>query len=215
MKTLISAGGKRNKIVLSLGTYEGVNTVDIRKYFWDKKAMEYLPTRKGITLTKESFSVVRNALIEFDDEISGWLSPSEKTSQAVLAEQNQHRESAARARYKINRYERHTVDWKSPEFFEAKSEGSIDKIYYNKSNEFVQQIGSLFDLLENETDRTGIKSLTTKLRNMIDLILIGFWRARNFYDNSPVISSDILFDDLQFNWGQILHNHAKSENEVN
>ena len=210
MKIIASAGGNRNKLIIRLGTYEEVNVLDIRKYYYNKKSNEFSPTRKGITLTKDTYGVVSKTINEYSDEISDWLSPNE-TATDVRQDLDQHEASAIRARYESVDHSREFRKWKSPVFFESESEGATDKVVYNMDHPFPQKLKSLIEALEKEDDNVSRQRLCAQLRDAVDCLLLSFSRARNLYDNSPVISPNIIFDDLTFNWGQFLHNYFKDD----
>ena len=52
-----SVGSRMNSLVFRLGQYEGTKTLDIRKYFYSKKEKEFLPTRKGISLSGKTYKL--------------------------------------------------------------------------------------------------------------------------------------------------------------
>jgi hypothetical protein len=208
MKTIASAGGNRNKLVVSLNSYKGRKTVDIRKFYLDKKTKEFLPTRKGITLTSESYNVLKNSFKDFDDEITNWLEPNETASE-VEKDLKAHSDSANKARLQKRKHSREYDNWKSPVFFRSESRGGMDTIIYNDNHSFISSFKNSIDglLKRDSIDTAGAKNF----KDLMDFLLLSFSRAKNLYDNSPVISPDILFQDLIFNWGQILSNYSKNE----
>jgi hypothetical protein len=207
MKTIASAGGNSNKLIVSLNSFKGKRTVDIRKFYLDKKTKEFLPTRKGITLTSESYNILKNSFKDFDEEITNWLEPNE-TATEVEKDLKSHSDSANRARFQKRSHSREYENWKSPVFFRAESRGGMDTIIYNDSHSFISSLKNSFDEIQrlDSSETLGVK----EIKEFMDILLLSFSRAKNLYDNSPVISPDILFQDLVFNWGQLLSNYSKN-----
>ncbi|MDB4644228.1 transcriptional coactivator p15/PC4 family protein [bacterium] len=71
----VKIGSPKSPIVLSLKEYRGKKLLDVRKYFrTSKDSDEISPTRKGISLTGQQFSMVLDALNEHSKTIEEFYS---------------------------------------------------------------------------------------------------------------------------------------------
>lgn len=70
-------GSPKSPIVMSLKEFKGKKLLDVRKYFrGSKDSDEIIPTRKGISLTGQQFSMVLDALNEHAEIIERFYSSS-------------------------------------------------------------------------------------------------------------------------------------------
>jgi Transcriptional Coactivator p15 (PC4) len=56
-----------------LNEFNGCRTVDFRRYLYLQAKEDLLPTQKGVSLDRESFSIIQAALNQNIDRISLWL----------------------------------------------------------------------------------------------------------------------------------------------
>jgi len=73
-KVIASLGGINSPIRVTLDEYEGVRTIDIRKFYKEKSTQEFKHTNKGIALTDASFNELMLTLSDSWPTINDWLS---------------------------------------------------------------------------------------------------------------------------------------------
>lgn len=198
-KTIASAG----HLVFKLKEYKGNKTLDIRKYFYKKGSKEFLPTTKGLSVTRDTYKTMQNILNQHEKEIANWFD-EDGIAEAIESKNN----SRANARVSPNNHSRRTESWKSPDFFAVESKGGEDTAIYNEShslNVFIKKMMEDLDDVPNEKRE--------KILQLLDMLIISFHRSRTLFDNSPVISPDSLFETLLYNWGVIFQNYLDSRME--
>ena len=76
-KVLIKVGSPNYPTVYSLGSYKGRKNLDIRKYYIEKNSNELAPTRKGISLNKDSFAALLSIIENQKNMINDWFNSEE------------------------------------------------------------------------------------------------------------------------------------------
>lgn len=187
-------------LVFTLKTYEGVRTLDIRKYYRKKGTKEFLPTTKGISVTQKTYRTICNILEKNAGEIEEWFQADDEIGRNVSRQQ----ESLAKAKVTPQAVSHEEDSWRSPTFFEAESKGGKNIIIYNTEHPFFQQ----FSATINNVAKTNPEA-AKQLQEQLNQLLSAFHQAEGLFAQTPVISPSALFDTLAFNWGMILNNALK------
>jgi len=78
MNLLSRTQSKKNPIFIQLKEYQGKRLFDIRRFFLESNSGEYKPTQKGISLNKDNFLHVIQAIEENKDQVSAWFEINNK-----------------------------------------------------------------------------------------------------------------------------------------
>jgi hypothetical protein len=204
-KVLASVGSKKQMLVFTLGNYKGTKTLDVRKWEFRKGPGEFRPTRKGISLTDNTFRVVCNILGKHAEEITDWLQTLSNVSDQVDRDMDAHETSRLRSLYESGEFELERESWSSPEAFRCEAEGGTHRLTLNENH----KLNTKLEALEAETN-------TTDARDLVAQLLVSYTRAKELFEDAPVMSPASLFDMLEFNWGCLLQNtlaESRKENE--
>lgn len=187
-------------LVFTLKTFEGIRTLDIRKYYRKRGSKEFLPTTKGITVTKKTYRTICNILEKNEKEIEDWFMQDDEIEKNVSRQQ----ESLKNAKVTPQKACHQEDSWRSPTFFEAESRGGKNIITYNSEHQFFKQ----FSATIREISKTNPEA-ASRLQELIDDLFSAFHQSESLFEQTPVISPNALLETLAFNWGMILNNALK------
>ena len=187
-------------LVFTLKTYEGVRTLDIRKYYRKKGTKEFLPTTKGISVTRKTYKTICNILEKNEADIEEWFQEDDEIGRNV----SRQLESMSQAKVTPQAATHEEDSWRSPTFFEAESKGGKNVVIYNKEHPFFQ----CFSQTIKDVAQTNPKA-AAQLQEQLDQLLSAFHQAEGLFAQTPVISPSALLETLAFNWGMILNNALK------
>lgn len=187
-------------LVFTLKTFEGIRTLDIRKYYRKKGTKEFLPTTKGITVTQKTYKTICNILEKNEKEIEDWFLQDDEIGQNVSRQQ----ESLKNAKVSPQKACHQEDSWRSPTFFEVETKGGKNIIVYNTEHPFFQQ----FSAAIHEVSKNNPKA-ASRLQELLDDLLSAFHQSESLFAQTPVISPIALLETLAFNWGMILNNALK------
>ena len=206
-KTIASIGSKRNILVFKLNEFKERRTFDIRKYYYDSKSNEFLPTKKGITIAKNLFIVMHTIINEHEDEIREWLEGSSILSMQLLNQQKQQAAAAENAKYSPTTISVKNEPWKSPNFFEQENEGGKSVLIYNEQHPFKKAMDELGEELAHHKVP---EEVINNAKRLIDSILVSFSRAKDLFNQEETIHAETFFTTLSFNWGNLLKSYFKN-----
>ena len=193
----LQLGSSANPVIIKLTVYEGHRLLDIRKYFVPKTGGAVQPTKKGISLGGAMLKQVYQALQENMREIGAWLD-----KETVTTEQEVYQAMSARlnARQELARQPRQidvqTDTWQSPNFYKVESIGGKDKVSFNNSHPIFATLGT--------------KPITKEaLMQWLGVLLVAHHRAKAQFPGDQDFNSDLLFEEVEFEWGKIAANYAK------
>ena len=63
-KTLLEDGPEGRRLTVKLTEFNGIHLLDIRYWYFDKKAGEYRSTRKGVSLTGPKYRSIIATLVD-------------------------------------------------------------------------------------------------------------------------------------------------------
>lgn len=193
---LAVVGPRRAPIVVRLNEYNGRRTVDFRRYFYPKDKEDLVPTQKGVSFDRESFSLIQSALNENRELISLWLDQS--TSATTLSANAQ---AVEQLQSELRPHMSQSEDWKSPIFFHVGAEGAVDRLTLNSSHPLY---GAL-EALSGQLDKTSEQIV----RDLITAILISYYRSKMLFDGVREMVPREIFETLEINWGIILKKYAE------
>ena len=199
----IRIGSKTNPIVITLSRYKSSSIIDIRRYYQDKKSGEYLPTKKGIALQQKNYSALLDALRSSEKEINDWFNSGERTALQKAAESLVERMEAQETQMRAAGLVVSEKDtWKSPNFFEVSSEGSVERLVYNERHPFYKCYFSDDTAKDSSVDGEG------KIpKRALDKLLASYHKAKVMLEGGGDQDPGILFSALEYEWGMILRNY--------
>lgn len=193
-QTLGLIGSSRSPIRVSLGEYEGIRLVDIRKHYFEKTTHELKPTTKGIAVGLGNFRELQSLLASHEDEIVDWLEGAAPDAHVKRARQDHLNAIDAResARSSTVPYTVERAQQKSQTFFMSESHGGKDHLVLNELHPFVKELEGV---CENDKDAG----------KLIFEVLAAFHRAKSLFVNSEEhMSPNEIFETLEYNWGLYL-----------
>jgi len=205
---IATAGGKKNKIVFSLSEFEGRRIFDIRKFYTDKNSGELKPTKKGITLSKNSFEVTKGVIADNEDEILSWLCSDTAIVSDIKKDIRLKGKHSKEARFQAQEFVVDHSAWKSPEFFSVTAEGGKDRLTLNTKHDFVKELLRLLETEESDDDNQDSSNVIERVRELFWMLLLSFGKARHLYENSEASAAAVVLDTTVYNWGLYLNQNV-------
>ena len=72
-EVLIEDGPDNKRLRIALRKFKGTPLLDVRYWYLDKKAQEFKPTGKGISLTRANYLGLRSIAVDHHDAVMGYL----------------------------------------------------------------------------------------------------------------------------------------------
>ncbi len=102
-------------------------------------------------------------------------------------------------------------NWRGPEFMEVAHLGGSDVLKYNMRHSFFAELeGIRLAIQEGEEDDAN----ASRLRLLIDLLLISFAKAQSMFDPALKMTAEQLLEQLRMNWGNYLSNYISTSNRA-
>ncbi len=197
-KYLAEDGPKNKHLVIQLNEYEENRFLDLRYFYFDKKDQEYKPTRKGISLTKSNYLMVKKVVEKNHEEVMDWLGVG-YVPEHVEKYQKEQEEQAEQIKYMsigdIDLYFEN--EKRDPGFFRVEYMGGSNHLYINEGH---PTGASLSRMLKN-------KAITDEMLKMFSSILFLYAKSRDSLKGTVSIDPEVLFEQLEYDWA----NHLKSE----
>ncbi len=194
----LKLGSRTSPLILKLTEYQGHRLIDIRKYFVTKTDGTEQPTRKGISLGGRMLQQVFRVLEENMREIMAWLDED-----ISITEQQVYHTMNARlsARQELARQSSPIITnidtWQSPTFFKVQSLGGTLKVSFNNSHPIIANLGT--------------KPIAKEaLIELLGKIFASHHRAKSLFPGDEDYNSNLLFDEVEFEWGKIASNYVNS-----
>ena len=70
---IAATGTKRNRLVAQLSEYNGERLLNLRRWYLDKKTNEWMPTKKGLSLTARGYTFLTSVIQEYRVSILDWF----------------------------------------------------------------------------------------------------------------------------------------------
>lgn len=186
--TLDEHGGKTKRKVFALDEYSGHRYFEIREYYLKKGDDEWKPTRKGVTLNKDTYEILKGVIALHDERIMDWLGSDYIPDDVTRYEEAQH-VVAKESRYtshntKVSEYE----EPRDSQFFHTMHEGGLVHLKLNRSHPVHELLSSL--------DDDGLQ--------LIYKIIHAYSRAKALLSDSPAFDVETLFMHLEQDWSKYL-----------
>jgi hypothetical protein len=212
MPKKLSLGADRNPIIVQLTEYEGTRFVDIRRYYTDRKSNELLPTKKGISLSRQHFSCLRAFFNEAYNSIEEWLGGgSGQVAEEVGVVMAARQAAADEAAHEAKPFEVHTMRSNRGSFFSVTAEGNHYDLRLNESHPFVKDL-IVASLAPNSSTHT--KELDPATREFVATLLVSFRRATELFEGDDQTKADQLLRALEYEWSIILANYADAKERL-
>ena len=192
-RVLDEHGGEKHRKVFALGEYEGHRYFEIREFFVQKGKSEWKPTRKGITLNRDTYRVLRDLIEREDEAIMDWIGvgyvPEEISRYEEVQEQ-----AATDNRYQsgelvIDEYD----EPRDVRFFDISHEGGEDHLRLNMAH-------PLFARLAGEGEAT---------QRLLGAVLQAYHHARVMLADTPAFDPETIFMHLEQDWAKYLRDALK------
>ena len=192
-------GPAGNRTTFTLTEYEGHKLFDIRKYYFARGSGEFKPTRKGISLNRDTFMELCRVLNTHKEDIIEYLAIGH-IPEGMLRYQQANEEAKQKNFRLANEVEIEEVNmFRDEHLFHVQHQGGKDIVQLNLSHPFAKAIS------ESEIE----KSTPEEIRHMFASMIAAFARARSLLLNSPASSPEILFDHTEFDWSSFLRNYVE------
>ena len=197
-KYLAEDGPKSKHLVIQLNKIDDNRFLDLRYFYFDKKDQEYKPTRKGISLTKSNYLIVKKVVEKNHEEVMDWLGVG-YVAEHVEEYQKEQEAQAEKIKYiSIGNIDLYFENEKrDPGFFRVEYIGGSNHLYINEGH----PVGAnLAKMIKSE-------SITDDLLKMFSSILFLYAKSRDSLKGTVSIDPEVLFEQLEYDWA----NHLKSE----
>ena len=184
-KVIEEHGGSRSKKVLQLDEYQGSRYLELAQYYFKKKESEW-KKKRGITLNKDNYRTIKEALDKEHEAIMDWLGvgyvPEDVSRynevQEKAAEDNQY----AIGDYVVSEF----TDRRNPLFFRIEHQGGKDVIFLNAAHPF----------------KTFFAQLGDESKLLILSMLQAFNHSKEMLQGQPAFDPEMLFSHLQLDWSR-------------
>ena len=192
----IFLGPENYPLKIEVKIFKGRKYIDFRKWFFNRKTNEILPTKKGIMLSEYQFRDVSDVLINQQKTIEGWFKEKIKDSDAV----NLLSQETFKVRKKSQEVKKYKSVFKKIEnnnFFSFEYKNNEIQFILNQDHELYKKIESL--------DKKS-KEIAYKI---IESLLISFRQTLEIFDPETKYKLEDFADLLDFNWSKTLTNYLK------
>lgn len=191
-KILDEHGGAKRRKVFALDEYEGHRYMEIREYYLSGD--DWKPGRKGITLNRDTYRILRDLIEREDESIMDWVGMGYVPEDVARYEEVQE-QAAIDNRYRSG--DLVVESYNEPRdscFFAVRHEGNLDHVELNEAHPLAQ-------LLAQDNGEEILK--------IIGLLLQSYYRARTMLSDSPAIDPNTIFMHLEQDWGKYLRDALK------
>ena len=187
-RVLDEHGGRKNKKIFRLGEYEGHRYFEIREFFLPKDKNEWKPTRKGITLNKDTYRVLRDLIEREDEVIMDWIGvgyvPEEVARYEEVQEQaamdNRHRAGEL----VIDEYD----ESRDVRFFDVSHEGEEVHVRLNMAHPLAARLSGVGE----------------DIQRLLGAVLQAYHQARVSLADTPAFDPETIFMHLEQDWAKYL-----------
>lgn len=181
-------GGPRNRMVIQLDEFEGHRYLDVRSWYLNKKDQEWRRTKKGVTLNKDRYRVLRGVFETRHEEIMEWIGQDYVPEEVTRYEEAQETARVA-ARYEPLQLSTATYDERrDPQFFDVTHEGGAATVRFNLAHPAAKTLAEL----------------PAEAQELVASMLLSFDRARRTLDDAPAFDARTLLGHLVQDWGKFL-----------
>jgi hypothetical protein len=194
-KYLAEDGPKSKHLVIQLNEFDDNRFLDMRYFYFDKNDQEYKPTRKGISLTKSNYLMMKKVVEKNHEEVMDWLGVG-YVPEHVTEYQKQQEEQAKLVRYMtVGKLELFFENEKrDPGFFRVETLGGQSQLYINEAHVFGNKLAST---IKNNNSDNSIIHLILNLLLMYD-------KSKDGLKGTVSIDPEVLFEQLEYDWANFL-----------
>lgn len=195
-KVLGEDGPKRKRLVIRLTEYKDHRLLDLRYWYLDKKADEFKPTSKGIMLTRSNYLAFKKVVDHNHETVMDWLGVG-YVPEHVEKYNREQEKNVEDLRLKSSEVRGEISDCpEDTSFFKVEHEGGVDRVVFNSSHPFVR-------LMQDNKDQC--------IDELVLMLVMTFERAKNGLEGTSAIDSNILFDQLEYDWSDKLRYLVKNK----
>lgn len=194
-KYLAEDGLKSKHLVIQLNEFEDNRFLDMRYFYFDKKDKEYKPTRKGISLTKSNYLMMKKVVEKNHEEVMDWLGVG-YVPEHVAEYQDKQEEQVELVKYmsigKLDLF--FEYEKRDPSFFRIDYLGGQNKLYINEGHPFGEKLSSI---IKNENRNEELVHLLMNL-------LLMYSKSKDGLSGTVSIDPEVLFEQLEYDWANFL-----------
>ena len=154
-------------------------------------------------MQQRNFSLLLDALRSSEKEINDWFNSGESTALQTAAESLVARMEAQEAQMRAAGLVLSEKDsWKSPNFFEVSSEGSVERLVYNERHPFYKD-----NFSDDGAKKSSVDGERMIPKGTLDKLLASYHKARVMLEGGGDQDPSVLFSALEYEWGMILRNY--------
>jgi len=179
-------GGARNPIRISFTSYNGMNLIDIRKWFFDKKKGSFSPTQKGISLGQSNLESLIGLFERNKSELVSWTRGNRE---------NQKDPSGA-----VTKLQQ----------LGENSNVSVKCNYVQGNVPFVvDYVGERINITVNRASSLGDFFVSDQVSEQVKLIIEAIEFSLNSFNDEDVMSGQEVYEQFMANFNSRLRNMVK------
>lgn len=196
---LAEDGPKHKKLIVKMEEYKGNQLLDLRYYYFDNDKSEFLPTRKGVMLTRSNYLTVKKVIEKNHEQVMDWLGVG------YLPDYIANRQQAQEEAYKSSQHLDHetvvaTEDLaRDPNFFNVEHLGGLNRVTINEAHPWIRRMLNYI-----ESGDIGPKGV-----ELIAEMLAAYSSAKMHLYESPSIHPEVLFEQLEYDWAGFLKGESR------
>jgi len=201
---IAATGTKRNRLVAQLSEYNGERLLNLRRWYLDKKTNEWMPTKKGLSLTARGYTFLTSVIQEYRVSILDWF--------GLIGEEGSSGSSAvARAGGTVEasltgqEFDVVPAEWASPEAFVVIHEGGAATLRVNAGTELGRRVLEEYD--ENEESKGRHESGVGLLLSYV----VAQSQAKALFDGQDEFEAAELFDLHSWNVGLLVNRMVRRD----
>jgi hypothetical protein len=192
-KDILLGTSLSNITKLSFSVFKGRKLLDIRKWFQSKDTGDLEPSKKGISLNKDTFVNLYKLLEDKDKSIINWFETSDyQPEKKMMEELIKKSEKIRQEQLKKKEFTIKSGKLNDRSFFKIEANGDKREVFLNENHPFIK---------ENIKNKEVISIIST--------LALTFQLTLDNYDSSEKISIPDLNDYILEEWGLVLKQYNK------
>ncbi|MCB9914972.1 MAG: transcriptional coactivator p15/PC4 family protein [Planctomycetes bacterium] len=195
---IAATGSKSNRLVAQLSEYEGERLLNLRRWYLDKKTREWMPTKKGLSLTARGYTFLTSVIHEYGGAIADWFGqigeegPSGSSAVTRAGE-------TVEASLKGQKFGVERAEWASPESFVVIHQGGAAVVRVNAGTELGRRV------LEEYDDSVEAKGRNESGVGLLLSYVVAQSHARALFDGQDKFEAAELLDLHNWNVGLLVN----------
>lgn len=192
-KDILLGTSLSNITKLSFSVFKGRKLLDIRKWFQSKDTGDLEPSKKGISLNKDTFINLYKLLEDKDKSIINWFETSDyQPEKKMMEELIKKSEKIRQEQLKKKEFTIKSGKINDRSFFKIEANGDKREVFLNENHPFIKE---------------NIKN--KEIISIISTLALTFQLTLDNYDSSEKISIPDLNDYILEEWGLVLKQYNK------